>query len=123
MSRVARGFKARRRRKKILKLSKGFRGTRNHNFRSAVSVVHRALVFSYRDRRTRKREFRSLWITRINAGARAYGLKYSEFMHGLRLANITLDRSILAQYAASEDQVVFQELVTTSKAALKAQAS
>lgn len=118
MSRVTRGFKARRRRKKILKLSKGFRGTRNHNFRSAVSVVHRALVFAYRDRRTRKREFRSLWITRINAAARSYGLKYSELMHGLKLAQIDIDRSLLAEYAASDDQAPFKELVKLSRAAL-----
>ena len=118
MSRVSRGFKARRRRKKILKLAKGFRGTRNHNFRSAVSVVHRALVYSYRDRRTRKRDFRSLWIIRINAAARRYGLKYSEFIHGLKLAQVDLDRSVLAQYAAGEDQTVFKELVNVSKAAL-----
>ena len=118
MSRVARGFKARRRRKKILKLSKGFRGTRHRNFRSAVSVVHRALVFAYRDRRTKKREFRTLWIARINAASRSYGLKYSEFIHGLKLAQVEMDRSLLAEYAASEDQTVFKELVQVSKSAL-----
>ena len=118
MSRVSRGFKARRRRKKILKLAKGFRGTRSRNFRSAVSVVHRALQFSYRDRRTKKRDFRRLWVIRINASVRSYGLKYSEFVHGMKLAGIKLDRSVLADLAVHEDQRPMQELVDKVRLAL-----
>ncbi|MCY4381134.1 MAG: 50S ribosomal protein L20 [Proteobacteria bacterium] len=118
MSRVTRGFKARRKRNKILKLSKGFRGARSRNFRSAITVVHRSLQFAYRDRRVRKREFRKLWITRINAASRLYGLKYSEFIHGLSLANVTMDRSILAELASSDNQKPFEAVVAVSKKAL-----
>ena len=119
MSRVARGFKARRRRKKILKLSKGFRGTRSRNFRSAISVVHRALTFSYRDRRTKKRDFRRLWVIRINAAVRSHGLKYSQFIHGMKLAGIDLDRSVLADMAVDSDQRIFAEVVNKTKIALQ----
>lgn len=114
MSRAKRGFKARRRRKNILKLAKGFRGSRNSRFRTAIHVVRRALVFAYRDRRVRKREFRKLWITRINAACRANGMKYSEFIHGLKKNSIDLDRSVLAHLAIS-DEKAFAELVKTAK--------
>ena len=116
MSRVARGFKARRRRKRVLQLSKGYRGTRSRNFRSAIHVVHRALAYAYRDRRVKKREFRRLWIIRINAAARIHGLKYSELMHGLALAKVELDRSVLADLAVKNDGA-FKELVDIAKAA------
>jgi large subunit ribosomal protein L20 len=102
MPRVKRGFKARRRRKDILKLAKGYRGGRSRLFRSATEAVDRALKFAYCDRKTRKREFRRLWIVRINAAVRPYGLSYSRFMHLLKQANITMDRKVLADLAISD---------------------
>ena len=117
MSRAKRGFKARRRRKKILALAKGYRGSRNSRFKTAVHVVRRALCFSYRDRRTKKREFRGLWIIRINAAARAAGLTYSVFMAGLNKAGIEIDRSVLADLALNEPNA-FALLVTKAKEAL-----
>lgn len=118
MARAKRGFKARRRRKKILGLAKGFRGSRNSRFKTAVHVVKRALAFSYRDRKVKKRDFRSLWITRINAASRANGLRYSEFMNGLKKSNIEVDRSVLADLAIT-DPSGFQALVERAKSALK----
>jgi len=100
--RVKRGIKARRRRKKVLKLAKGFRGGRSKLFRTAADAVDKALMFAYRDRRVRKREFRRLWIARINAAARMNNLSYNKFIHGLKLANIGLDRKILADLAVSD---------------------
>jgi large subunit ribosomal protein L20 len=100
--RVKRGFKARKRRKKILKLAKGYRGGRSKLFRTAADSVDKALMYAYRDRRVRKRDFRRLWITRINAAARMYNLSYSKFMHGLKLAGIELDRKVLAELAISD---------------------
>jgi large subunit ribosomal protein L20 len=117
MTRAKRGFKARRRRKKILDLASGFRGGRKNRFRTAIHVVRRALVYSYRDRRVKKRDFRKLWIVRINASARAAGIKYSEFMAGLRMRGITLDRSVLADMALN-DQGAFAKLVDEAKAGL-----
>jgi len=117
MSRAKRGFKARRRRNKVLDLAKGFRGSRSTRFKTAIHVVKRALAFAYRDRRVRRREFRRLWITRINAATRAEGLRYGEFMNGLRKANIDVDRSVLADLCIT-DQAAFKELVTKSRAAL-----
>ena len=90
--RIKRGFKARKRRKKILKLAKGFRGGRSKLFRTAADAVDKSLMYAYRDRRQRKRDFRRLWITRINAAARIHKLSYSRLMHGLKLANVHLDR-------------------------------
>ena len=100
--RVKRGFKARKRRKKILKLAKGYRGGRSKLFRTAADSVDKALMYAYRDRRVRKRDFRRLWITRINAATRMYNLSYSKFMHGLKLAGIELDRKVLAELAISD---------------------
>ncbi len=100
--RVKRGFKARRRRKKVLKLAKGFRGSRSKLYRTAADSVNKALMYAYRDRRARKRDFRKLWIIRINAGARMNNLPYSKFMHGLKLANIELDRKVLADLAVND---------------------
>ncbi len=100
--RVKRGFKARRRRKKVLKLAKGFRGGRSKLFRTAADAVDKALMYAYRDRKTRKRDFRHLWIARINAAARINNLSYSKFMHGLKLANVELDRKVLAELAISD---------------------
>ena len=116
MSRVKRGFKARRRRKRVLALAKGFRGSRNSRFRTAIHVVRRALCFAYRDRRVKKRDFRRLWIIRINAAARACGLKYSELIDGLKKANISLDRSVLADLAV-KDQAMFAQIVEKAREA------
>ena len=100
--RVKRGFKAKRRRKKILKLAKGHRGGRSKLFRTAADAVDKALMYAYRDRKARKRDFRQLWITRINAAARMNNLSYSKFIHGLKLAGINLDRKVLAELAISD---------------------
>ena len=100
--RVKRGYKARRRRKKVLKLAKGFRGGRSKLFRTAADAVDKALMYAYRDRRARKRDFRRLWISRINAATRMNNLSYSKFVHGLKLANIQLDRKVLAELAVSD---------------------
>ncbi|MBW2740790.1 MAG: 50S ribosomal protein L20 [Deltaproteobacteria bacterium] len=100
--RVKRGFKTNRRRKKILKMAKGYRGGRSKLFRSAINAVDKALMYAYRDRKTRKRDFRRLWIARINAAARMNSLSYSKFIHGLKLANIEIDRKVLAELAVSD---------------------
>jgi large subunit ribosomal protein L20 len=100
--RVKRGFKSRRRRKKVLKLAKGYRGGRSKLYRTAVDAVDKALMYAYRDRRVRKRDFRRLWIARINAAARLHNLSYSKFMHGLKLADVNLDRKVLAELAISD---------------------
>jgi large subunit ribosomal protein L20 len=100
--RVKRGFKAKRRRKKILKLAKGHRGGRSKLFRTAADAVDKALMYAYRDRKARKRDFRRLWITRLNAAARMNNLSYSKFIHGLKLAGIHLDRKVLAELAISD---------------------
>jgi large subunit ribosomal protein L20 len=100
--RVKRGFKARHRRKKVLKLAKGFRGGRSKLFRTAADSVDKALSYAFRDRRQRKRDFRKLWIARINAAARMNDLSYSKFMHGLKLAEVELDRKVLAEMAVSD---------------------
>ena len=100
--RVKRGYKARRRRKKVLKAAKGYRGGRSKLFRTAADAVDKALGYAYRDRRVRKRDFRRLWIARINAAARLNGLSYSKFMHGLKQAGVGLDRKVLAELAVSD---------------------
>lgn len=100
--RIKRGFKARKRRKKVLKLAKGYRGGRSKLFRTAADAVDKALMYSYRDRRARKRDFRRLWITRINAAARMSDLSYSKFIRGLKLAGVELDRKVLAELAISD---------------------
>ena len=118
MTRVKRGFKARRRRKNVLEHAKGFRGSRNSRIRTAIHVVKRALRFAYRDRRVKKREFRSLWIIRINAAAREAGLRYSELIAGLHRAGVEIDRSVLADLAVN-DTSAFGQLVATAKNALE----
>ena len=100
--RIKRGFKARRRRNKVLKLAKGFRGGHSKLFRTAADTVDRALMFAFRDRKARKRDFRKLWITRINAGARLNDMSYSKLIHGLKLAGIEIDRKILADLVISD---------------------
>ena len=100
--RIRRGFKARKRRKKILKLAKGFHNGRSKLYRTAADAVDKSLMYSYRDRRTRKRDFRRLWITRINAASRLNNLPYSKFIRGLKLAGVELDRKVLAELAISD---------------------
>lgn len=107
--RVKRGFKARKRRNKVLKLAKGFRGGRSKLFRTAADSVDKALMYAYRDRRVRKRDFRQLWIARINAAARMNNLSYSKFIHGLKLADVEIDRKVLADLAIS-DPAGFSEI-------------
>ena len=111
--RVKRGMAAHRRHKKYLDLAKGFRGGRSKLYRTAREAVERSLVYSYRDRKVRKREFRKLWILRINAAAREHGLSYSRFMDGLKKADINLDRKVLADLAvrAKEDFAKLAEMV------------
>lgn len=100
--RIKRGFKARRRRNKVLKMAKGFRGGHSKLFRTAADTVDRALQYAYRDRRQRKRDFRRLWIARINAAARMNDLSYSKLIHGLKKAGVLLDRKVLAELALSD---------------------
>ncbi|HSO18576.1 MAG TPA: 50S ribosomal protein L20 [Desulfosarcina sp.] len=100
--RIKRGFKARRRRQKVLKLAKGFRGGRSKLFRTAADSVDKALQYAYRDRKQRKRQFRRLWIARINAAARMNDLSYSRFISGLKKADVNLDRKVLADLAISD---------------------
>ncbi len=107
--RIKRGFKARKRRKKVLKLAKGFRGGRSKLFRTATDAVDKALMYAYRDRRVRKRDFRRLWILRINAATRMNDMPYSKFIHGLKVANIELDRKVLAELAIS-DPLAFTQI-------------
>jgi len=102
MPRVKRGFKARQRRNKVLKLAKGYRGARSKLFRSATEAVDRALNYAFRDRRVKKRDFRALWIIRINAAARINGITYSKLIHGLKLAKVEIDRKVLADLAVSD---------------------
>ncbi|MBI5378655.1 MAG: 50S ribosomal protein L20 [Nitrospirae bacterium] len=102
MPRVKRGTTARARRKAVLKQAKGFYGGRSRLFRTAKEAVDRALRYAYRDRRNKKRDFRRLWIARINAAARAHGLSYSRLMIGLKRAGVTVDRKVLAEMAVSE---------------------
>ena len=100
--RIKRGFKARRRRRKVLKLAKGFRGGHSKLFRTAADTVDKALNYAYRDRKQRKRQFRRLWIARINAAARMNDLSYSRFISGLKKADVNLDRKVLAELARSD---------------------
>ncbi len=102
MPRVKRGYTLRRRRKRLLKLAKGFRGPRGNLYRIAREAVDRALNFAYRDRRVRKRDFRRLWITRINAAARSNDISYSRLIAGLTKANIAIDRKILSDMAIND---------------------
>ncbi len=117
MARAKRGFKARRRRKKLFALAKGFRGSRKNRFRNSIHVIRRALRYAYRDRRVKKREFRKLWIVRINAAVREAGIRYSEFINGLKKAQITLDRSALADLAMNQP-AAFADIVAKVKTAL-----
>jgi large subunit ribosomal protein L20 len=119
MSRVKRGVTKKARHKKILKLAKGYRGRAKNCFRIAIQKVEKALRYAYRDRRARKRDFRALWIQRINAAVREHGLIYSKFINGLKLANIDLDRKVLSDLAIREPET-FAKIVEKAKSALKA---
>ena len=117
MPRAKRGNKRLERRKKILKLAKGYRGTKSKLYRSAKESVERGLNFAYTGRKLKKRDFRSLWIVRIGAAARLNGLNYSQFMHGLKVAGIELDRKALADLAANQP-AAFTELAGQARTAL-----
>ena len=119
MPRVKRGVTARARHKKVIALATGYRGRRKNVYRIAKQAVMKAGQYAYRDRRQRKRQFRQLWIARINAGARQNGLSYSKFMNGLKRAAIELDRKVLADLAVF-DKPAFAQLVEKAKAALAA---
>lgn len=119
MPRVKKGINAKKKHKKILRLAKGFRGGRSKLFRPANQFVMKSLQHAYVGRKLRKRDFRKLWITRINAAARANGLSYSRFMNGLKLADININRKILADMAVN-DQESFAQLVNTAKEKLNA---
>ncbi|TBO34070.1 50S ribosomal protein L20 [Aquabacterium lacunae] len=119
MPRVKRGVTARARHKKVLALAKGFRGRRKNVFRIAKQAVMKAGQYAYRDRRAKKREFRRLWIARINAGSRALGLTYSKFIAGIKKASIEIDRKVLADLAVN-DPAAFASIVEKAKASLAA---
>ncbi len=117
MSRVKKAVASRKRRKKVLKLAKGYRGARSKLYRTATEAVDRAMKYAYRDRRARKRNLRRLWIARINAGARTYGISYSRLINGMKKAGIGIDRKILAELAVS-DQQAFSKVVEEARLSL-----
>jgi large subunit ribosomal protein L20 len=119
MPRVKRGVTAHAKHKKVIAQAKGFRGRRGNVFRVAKQAVMKAGQYAYRDRRVRKREFRALWIARINAGARQFGLSYSAFMNGLKKSAIEIDRKVLADLAVA-DKAAFAKLAEQAKARLAA---
>ncbi|MBD1372809.1 50S ribosomal protein L20 [Hazenella sp. IB182357] len=116
MARVKGGTVTRARRKKVLKLSRGYFGSKHTLFKTAKQQVMKSLMYAYRDRRQRKRDFRRLWITRINAAARINGLSYSKLMHGLKVAGVDINRKMLAELAVS-DETAFKSLVDMAKSA------
>lgn len=122
MARVKRGVTTHARHRKIIKLAKGYRGRNSKNFRIAIEKVEKALQYAYRDRRNKKRDFRGLWIQRINAGVRQYGLTYSRFINGIKLAGIEIDRKVLSDLAAREPEA-FKVLVDQAQAALASKAA
>lgn len=122
MARVKRGVTTHARHRKILKLAKGYRGRNSKNFRIAIEKVEKALQYAYRDRRNKKRDFRGLWIQRINAGVRQYGLTYSRFINGIKLAGIEIDRKVLSDLAAREPEA-FKVIVDKAQAALASKAA
>jgi large subunit ribosomal protein L20 len=122
MPRAKRGNKRLERRKKILKLAKGYRGTKSKLYRSAKESVERGLNFAYTGRKLKKRDFRSLWIVRIGAAARLNGINYSQLMHGLKLAGVELDRKVLADLAVNQPEA-FKGLAVQAKSALETKES
>jgi large subunit ribosomal protein L20 len=119
MARVKRSVNAKKKRREVLESAKGYRGLKKNTYRKAKEQMLKSLSYAYRDRRARKRDFRRLWIIRINAGARQNGLSYNQFMHGLRKAEIELDRKVLADLAVA-DPKAFGTLAEAAKAALAA---
>ena len=117
MSRVKVGVTSRARHKKVIKLAKGYRDRSNNNYRLALERVEKAMQYAYRDRRVKKRNFRALWIQRINAAVRGYDMSYSQFMNGVHKAGIEVDRKVLAELAYSDD-AGFKAIVDQAKAAL-----
>jgi large subunit ribosomal protein L20 len=122
MSRIKRGVTTHARHKRILDKAKGYRGRRKNTIRVAMQAVEKAGQYAYRDRKANKRNFRALWIQRINAAVRIEGLTYGQFMHGLKLAGVELDRKVLADMAMNEG-AVFSTIIAQAKAALPAQAA
>ena len=122
MARVKRGVTTHARHKKILDLAKGYRGRSSKAYRIAIERVEKGLQYAYRDRRNKKRDFRGLWIQRINAGAREHGLTYSQFMHGIKLAGLDLDRKVLSDLAIREPEA-FQAIAATGSATSAASGS
>src|SRR5919205_2165469 len=118
MARVARSAHARKKRRRLLEQAKGYRGQKSRSYKKAKEQVWKGGVYAYEGRKQRKRDFRALWIQRINAGAREHGLSYSRFIHGLKLAEIDLDRKILADLAVTEPEI-FAAIVAQSKNALE----
>lgn len=118
MSRVKRGVAAKKKRRVVLAQAKGYRGIKKNTYRKAKEQVYKSLSYAYRDRRVKKREFRKLWITRINAAARQNGLSYNQLIHGLGLAGVELDRKMLADLAVN-DAPAFGKLAETARAQLK----
>ncbi len=119
MARIKSGKVTRRRHKKILKLARGYFGSKHRLFRTAKQQVMKSLAYAYRDRRVRKRDFRKLWITRINAAARINGLSYSRMMHGLKLAGVDVNRKMLADLAVADGKA-FADLANVAKTKLQA---
>lgn len=119
MARVKRSVHAKKKRREVLEAAQGYRGLKHSSYRRAKEQVIRSLTYSYRDRRARKRDFRRLWIVRINAGARQHGLSYNQFIHGLKLAEIDLDRKVLADIAVA-DPDAFAVLAEAARNALEA---
>jgi len=117
--RVKRSVHARKKRREVLERTKGFRGEANHNYKRAKEALIKAETYAYRDRRNRKRDFRRLWITRINAAAKLNGMSYSQFMHGLKLAGVELDRKVLADVAV-RDPETFRRFAETAREAAAA---
>ena len=114
--RVKRSVHARKKRREVLERTKGYRGEANHNYKRAKEALIKAETYAYRDRRNRKRDFRRLWITRINAAAKLNGMSYSQFMHGLKLAGVELDRKVLADIAV-RDPETFRRFVERAREA------
>jgi large subunit ribosomal protein L20 len=117
--RVKRSVHARKKRREVLDRTKGYRGEANHNYKRAKEALIKAETYAYRDRRNRKRDFRRLWITRINAAAKLNGMSYSQFMHGLKLAGVELDRKVLADIAV-RDPETFRRFAETAREAAAA---
>ena len=116
MARVSRGVTAKAKHKKILKKAKGYYGRRKNVFRVAVQAVEKSMQYAYRDRRNKKRDFRGLWVQRINAGVRMHGITYSQFMNGLKKATIEIDRKVLAELAVNQPEI-FKALVEKAQSA------